>query len=73
MGIHYDYKSTRGDKKLKKEAKRDAKRRNKKSKNPTTQQQEPETYIPPIDKPITMDDLLMAQLEKEERDEKKKK
>jgi len=73
MGIHYDYKSTRGDKKLKKEAKRDAKRRNKKSKKPPVQQQEPDSYVPPIDKPITMDDLLMAQLEKEERDEKKKK
>ena len=73
MGIHYDYKSTRGDKKLRKEAKRDAKRRNKKSKKPPVQQQEPDSYVPPIDKPITMDDLLMAQLEKEERDEKKKK
>ncbi len=73
MGIHYDYKSTRGDKKLRKEAKRDAKRRNKRSKKPPVQQQEPDSYVPPIDKPITMDDLLMAQLEKEERDEKKKK
>jgi hypothetical protein len=73
MGIHYDYKSTRGDKKLKKEAKRDAKRRNKKSKSITTPQQESDTHIPPIDQPITMDDLLMAQLEKDERDEKKKK
>ena len=30
MGIHYDYKSTRGDKKLKKQNEREQRRRNKK-------------------------------------------
>ena len=30
MGIHYDYKSTRGDKKLKKQHEREQRRRNKK-------------------------------------------
>ena len=73
MGIHYDYKSTRDEKKLKKEAKRGAKRRKRKAKKPPVQKQESDLYVPPIDKPITMDDLLMAQLEKEEREEKKKK
>jgi hypothetical protein len=30
MGIHYDYKSTRGDKKLKKQHEREQRRRNRK-------------------------------------------
>ena len=32
MGIHYDYKSTRGDKKMKKQQQRDDRRRKKKGK-----------------------------------------
>tara|TARA_Y100000748_G_scaffold60039_1_gene48126 strand:- start:1939 stop:2112 length:174 start_codon:yes stop_codon:yes gene_type:complete len=32
MGIHYDYKSTRGAKKIKKQQERDQRRRSKKSK-----------------------------------------
>ena len=35
MGIHYDYKSTRGDKAMKKEAKRKARIEERRAKRPT--------------------------------------
>ena len=58
MGIHYDYKSTRGEKSLKKEAKKKARleqRRAKKLKdNPISKKDE---KMHDIDKPITLDDL----------------
>ena len=58
MGIHYDYKSTRGDKAMKKEAKRKARieqRRAKRSNvNPKEANKEP---MHDINKPITLDDL----------------
>ena len=58
MGIHYDYKSTRGEKALKKEAKRKARieqRRAKKAKdNPVSKK---EDKMHDIDKPITLEDL----------------
>tara|TARA_B100000963_G_scaffold338322_1_gene335086 strand:+ start:74 stop:268 length:195 start_codon:yes stop_codon:yes gene_type:complete len=58
MGIHYDYKSTRGEKALKKEAKRKARieqRRAKKIKdNPLSKKEE---KMHDIDKPITLEDL----------------
>ena len=58
MGIHYDYKSTRGDKAMKKEAKRKARieqRRAKKSgSNLKNSKQEP---MHDINKPITLEDL----------------
>tara|TARA_Y100000992_G_scaffold285984_1_gene237434 strand:+ start:826 stop:1020 length:195 start_codon:yes stop_codon:yes gene_type:complete len=58
MGIHYDYKSTRGEKALKKEAKRKARieqRRAKKVKdNPVSKK---EDKMHDIDKPITLEDL----------------
>ena len=58
MGIHYDYKSTRGDKAMKKEAKRKARieqRRAKKIKdNPLSKKEE---KMHDIDKPITLEDL----------------
>tara|TARA_Y200000002_G_scaffold369830_1_gene364485 strand:+ start:432 stop:626 length:195 start_codon:yes stop_codon:yes gene_type:complete len=58
MGIHYDYKSTRGEKALKKEAKRKARieqRRAKKVKdNPISKK---EDKMHDIDKPITLEDL----------------
>ena len=58
MGIHYDYKSTRGDKAMKKEAKRKARieqRRAKKVKdNPVSKK---ENKMHDIDKPITLEDL----------------
>ena len=58
MGIHYDYKSTRCEKALKKEAKRKARieqRRAKKVKdNPISKK---ENKMHDIDKPITLEDL----------------
>ena len=58
MGIHYDYKSTRGEKALKKEAKRKARieqRRARKIKdNPISKK---EDKMHDIDKPITLEDL----------------
>ena len=58
MGIHYDYKSTRGDKAMKKEAKRKAKieqRRAKRSNNIIKDSKE--KLMHDIDKPITLEDL----------------
>ncbi len=58
MGIHYDYKSTRGDKAMKKEAKRKARieqRRAKRSVN--SSQASEEKLMHDIDKPITLEDL----------------
>ncbi len=58
MGIHYDYKSTRGDKAMKKEAKRKAKieqRRAKRSNNVSKDSKE--KLMHDIDKPITLEDL----------------
>tara|TARA_B100000035_G_C21013064_1_gene560535 strand:- start:148 stop:342 length:195 start_codon:yes stop_codon:yes gene_type:complete len=58
MGIHYDYKSTRGDKAMKKEAKRKARieqRRAKRSSNNTKESEQ--KLMHDIDKPITLEDL----------------
>ena len=58
MGIHYDYKSTRGDKAMKKEAKRKARieqRRAKRSVNSSKESEE--KLMHDIDKPITLEDL----------------
>ena len=58
MGIHYDYKSTRGEKAMKKEAKRKARieqRRAKKSNNSNKISEKKE--MNDIDKPITLEDL----------------
>jgi hypothetical protein len=58
MGIHYDYKSTRGDKAMKKEAKRKARieeRRAKKSSDNIDSSEKKEMHD--IDKPITLEDL----------------
>ena len=58
MGIHYDYKSTRGDKAMKKEAKRKARieqRRDRRtSKNPKVSEHE---KMHDINKTITLEDL----------------
>jgi hypothetical protein len=59
MGIHYDYKSTRGDKAMKKEAKRKARieqRKAKKSSSNSSKDSE-EKIMHDIDKPITLEDL----------------
>ena len=58
MGIHYSYKNTRGDKAMKKEAKRKARieqRRAKKSSNSPKLSEAKEMHD--IEKPITLDDL----------------
>ena len=58
MGIHYDYKSTRGDKAMKKEAKRKARIQQRRAKrsgaNPKESEQE---TMHDINKPITLEDL----------------
>ncbi len=58
MGIHYDYKSTRGDKAMKKEAKRKARieqRRAKRLSNDPSSLKEKQMHD--INKPITLEDL----------------
>ena len=58
MGIHYDYKSTRGDKAMKKEAKRKARIEERKAKRSTNDSQKSkEKIMHDIDKPITLEDL----------------
>ena len=58
MGIHYDYKSTRGEKAMKKEAKRKARLEERRAKKGIqTNSQEPEKKMHDIDKPITLEDL----------------
>ena len=58
MGIHYDYKSTRGDKAMKKEAKRKARIEERKAKRSTSDTKESkEKIMHDIDKPITLEDL----------------
>ena len=58
MGIHYDYKSTRGDKAMKKEAKRKARIEERRAKRSTSDIKESkEKIMHDIDKPITLEDL----------------
>jgi hypothetical protein len=58
MGIHYDYKSTRGEKAMKKEAKRKARLEQKRAKKSTDlSDPEPVKIMHDIDKPITLEDL----------------
>ena len=58
MGIHYDYKSTRGDKAMKKEAKRKARIEQRRAKRSVNNPKESaEKLMHDIDKPITLEDL----------------
>ncbi|MDA9623813.1 hypothetical protein N9S62_00870 [Pelagibacteraceae bacterium] len=57
MGIHYDYKSTRGEKAMKKEAKRKARIEQKRAKKNSQEPSSPEKKMHDIDKPITLEDL----------------
>ena len=58
MGIHYDYKSTRGEKALKKEAKRKARLEQRKAKrNLKSKTEKAEDKMHDIQKTITLDDL----------------
>ena len=76
MGIHYDYKSTRGDKAMKKEAKRKARIEQRRAKRSSANPKESnEETMHDINKPITLEDLtnpdkkikeLMKSLEKKD-------
>ena len=58
MGIHYDYKSTRGDKAMKKEAKRKARIEQRKAKKTSVgSETNKEDVMHDIEKPITLEDL----------------
>ena len=58
MGIHYDYKSTRGDKAMKKEAKRKARIEERRAKRSVSDSEvAKEKIMHDIDKPITLEDL----------------
>ena len=59
MGIHYDYKSTRGDKAMKKEAKRKARIEQRRAKRSESFDDKPlkKKEMHDIDKPITLEDL----------------
>ena len=61
MGIHYDYKSTRGEKALKKEAKRKARLEQRKAKrNLKSKTENVEDKMHDIQKTITLDDLTLS-------------
>ena len=57
MGIHYDYKSTRGEKAMKKEAKRKARIEERRARKTSDSQKDGEKKMQDIDKPITLEDL----------------
>ena len=58
MGIHYDYKSTRGDKAMKKEAKRKARIEQRRAKRSSTNPKDSDhDTMHDINKPITLEDL----------------
>ena len=57
MGIHYDYKSTRGEKAMKKEAKRKARIEERRARKVTDSQKDGEKRMHDIEKPITLEDL----------------
>jgi|TARA_B100001964_G_scaffold17825_1_gene18219 hypothetical protein len=59
MGIHYDYKSKRGERAVLKQAKRDSRlaARKAKRKNIMTADASNETVMHDIQKPITLEDL----------------
>jgi hypothetical protein len=57
MGIHYDYKSTRNEKAMKKEAKRKARIEEKRARKGSDPQNSDEKIMHDIEKPITLEDL----------------
>ncbi len=57
MGIHYDYKSTRNEKAMKKEAKRKARIEEKRAKKGNDPLSDEVKKVHDIDKPITLEDL----------------
>ena len=57
MGIHYDYKSTRGEKAMKKEAKKKARLKQRRARRAVESKNDAEDKMHDIDKPITLEDL----------------
>jgi hypothetical protein len=57
MGIHYDYKSTRNEKAMKKEAKRKARIEERRAKKGIQSPAEEVKKMHDLDKPITLEDL----------------
>ena len=57
MGIHYDYKSTRGEKAMKKEAKRKARIEERRARKGGDSKKKKKKRMHDIDKPITLEDL----------------
>ena len=57
MGIHYDYKSVRGEKAMKKEAKRKARIEQRRAKKSNSLKPPSDREMHDIDKPITLEDL----------------
>jgi hypothetical protein len=57
MGIHYDYKSTRNEKAMKKEAKRKARIEEKRARKDTDTEKNNTKIMHDIDRPITLEDL----------------
>ena len=58
MGIHYDYKSTRGDKAMKKEAKRKARIEQRRAKRVNNSSKDTgKEQMHDIERPITLEDL----------------
>ena len=57
MGIHYDYKSTRGDKAMKKEAKRKARIEQRRARRSSANPNKSKETMHDINKPITLEDL----------------
>ncbi len=58
MGIHYDYKSTRGEKAMRKEAKRKARLEQRKARRSLkVKDEEPKDKMHDIQKTITLEDL----------------
>tara|TARA_B110000902_G_C13914166_1_gene439481 strand:- start:292 stop:483 length:192 start_codon:yes stop_codon:yes gene_type:complete len=57
MGIHYDYKSTRNEKAMKKEAKRKARIEEKRARKDTDTEKNDAKIMHDIDRPITLEDL----------------
>ena len=57
MGIHYDYKSTRGEKAMKKEAKKKARIEERRARKANNSNEDAENKMHDIDKPITLEDL----------------
>ena len=57
MGIHYDYKSTRGEKAMKKEAKKKARLEQKRAKKGGANKLDKDSKMHDINKPITLEDL----------------